>query len=104
MKRILLFILLLAFSYPCIGQSRIIPQDKLLHMGGCYVIGATTSSLVYNITEDRKKAFVYGFLTSIVIGGAKEIYDIKHGDPDWGDYACDAVGGALGSFTVVIRF
>ena len=104
MKRILLFILLLAFSYPCMGQSRIIPNDKLIHMGGCYAIGATTSSLVYNITEDRKKAFIYGFLTSIIVGGAKEIYDIKHGDPDWGDYACDAVGGALGSFTVVVRF
>tara|TARA_R110002153_G_C13195621_1_gene486479 strand:+ start:433 stop:654 length:222 start_codon:yes stop_codon:yes gene_type:complete len=73
-------------------------------MGGCYAIGATTSSLVYNITEDRKKAFIYGFLTSIVVGGIKEVYDIKHGDPDWGDYAFDAVGGALGSFTVVIRF
>lgn len=104
MKRILLIILLLAFNYPCMGQSPFIPQDKLLHMGGCYAIGATTSSLVYNITEDRKKAFVYGFLTSIIVGGVKEIYDIKHGDPDWGDYAFDAVGGALGSFTVVIRF
>ena len=102
MKRILVFLLL--FNYPCMGQSPFIPQDKLLHMGGCYAIGATTSSLIYNITEDRKKAFVYGFLTSIIVGGVKEIYDIKHGDSSWGDMGANVVGGTLGSFSIVVRF
>jgi uncharacterized protein YfiM (DUF2279 family) len=79
-------------------------QDKLLHMGGCYVISATTASLVYNITEDRKKAFIYGTLSSVIIGGIKEIYDINHGDSNWADMRANVVGGTLGAFTVTVRF
>ena len=74
----LLIIILLFINTTCVSQS-IIPQDKLLHAGGCYVISSTTSSIVYNITENRKKAFIYGVLSSVVIGGIKELYDIKHG-------------------------
>ena len=104
----LLFLFLLLFSTPCLGQSCLdpikIPQDKLLHTGGCYVISATTSSIVYNITEDRKKAFIYGLSSAIIIGGVKEIYDIKCGDSNWGDMGANVIGGTLGAFTVTIRF
>ena len=125
MKLLLLFILL--FSTPCLGQNDVpyyggtpenfrfglsqmdnfvesIGQDKLLHAGGCYVISATTASIVYNITENRKKAFIYGVLSSVVIGGIKELYDIKHGDSSWGDMGANVVGGTLGSFSIVVRF
>jgi hypothetical protein len=112
MKLLLLFLLL--FSTPCVGQDNDVPyhggnsenfrfglgqldkftesigQDKLLHAGGCYVISSTTASLVYNITEDRKKAFIYGVLSSVVVGGIKELYDI--------------IGGTLGALVVTVRF
>ena len=99
----LLIIILLFINTTCVSQS-IIPQDKLLHAGGCYVISATTASIVYNITENRKKAFMYGVLSSVVIGGIKEIHDIKHGDSNWGDMSANVVGGTLGAFTVTVRF
>ena len=125
MKLLLLFLLL--FSTPCLGQDDVpyyggnsenfrfglgqmdkfvesIGQDKLLHMGGCYVISATTASLVYNITEDRKKAFIYGTLSSVIIGGIKEIYDINHGDSNWGDMGANVVGATLGASVVIVRF
>ena len=125
MKLLLLFLLL--FSTPCLGQDDVpyyggnsenfrfglsqmdmfvesIGQDKLLHMGGCYVISATTASLVYNITENRKKAFIYGTLSSVIIGGIKEIHDINHGDSNWADMRAIVVGGTLGAFTVTVRF
>jgi len=126
MKLLLLFILL--FSTPCLGQGSDIPyhggnsenfrfglgqmdkfvesigQDKLLHAGGCYVISTTTASIVYNITESRKKAFIYGTLSSVVIGGIKELHDIKHGDSNWADMGANVVGGVLGAFTVTVRF
>ena len=126
MKLLLLFLLL--FSTPCVGQDNDVPyhgsnsenlrfglgqmdkfvesigQDKLLHAGGCYVISATTASLVYNITEDRKKAFIYGLSSAIIVGGLKEIYDIKCGDSNWGDMGANVIGGTLGAFTVTIRF
>ena len=127
MKLLLLFIFLF-YSTPCVGQDNDIPyhggnsenlrfglsqldqftetvgQDKLLHMGGCYVISATTASLVYNITEDRKKAFIYGTLSSVIIGGIKEIYDINNGDSNWADMRANVIGGTLGAFTVTVRF
>lgn len=105
MKLLFLFLL---FSTLCLGQSCLdpikIPQDKLLHMGGCYVISSTTASIVYNITEDRKKAFIYGLSSAIIIGGVKEIYDINHGDSNWADMGANVVGGTLGAFTITIRF
>jgi len=99
----LLIIILLFINTTCVSQS-LIPQDKLLHAGGCYVISSTTSSIVYNITENRKKAFIYGVLSSVVIGGIKELYDINHGDSSWGDMGANVVGGTLGSFSIVVRF
>jgi len=103
-----LFLFLLLFSIPCLGQSCLdpikIPQDKLLHMGGCYVISATTASIVYNITEDHKKAFIYGLSSAIIVGGIKEIYDINCGESNWGDMGANVIGGTLGAFTITIRF
>jgi len=99
----LLIIILLFINTTCVSQS-LIPQDKLLHTGGCYVISATTASIVYNITEDRKKAFIYGLSSAIIVGGIKEIYDIKCGDSNWGDMGANVVGGTLGAFTVAVRF
>ena len=99
----LLIIILLFINTTCVSQS-IIPQDKLLHAGGCYVISSTTSSIVYNITENRKKAFIYGLSSAIIVGGLKEIYDIKCGDSNWGDMGANVVGGTLGAFTIVVRF
>ena len=127
MKLLLLFIFLF-YSTPCVGQSNDIPyhggnsenlrfglsqldqltesvgQDKLLHMGGCYVISATTASLVYNITKNRKKAFIYGVLSSVVVGGIKELYDINHGDSNWADMGANVVGATLGASVVIVRF
>jgi len=126
MKLLLLFILL--FSTPCLGQDNDVPyyggtpenfrfglsqmdkfvesvgQDKLLHAGGCYVISATTASIVYNITENRKKAFMYGVLSAVVVGGIKEIHDIKHGDSNWADMGANVIGGTLGALVVTVRF
>ena len=126
--KLLLLLFLLLYSTPCLGQDNDVPyhggtpqnlrfgigqldqfveiigQDKVLHMSGCYVISSTTASIVYNITENRKKAFVYGVLSSVIIGGIKELHDINHGDSNWADMRANVVGGMLGAFTVTVRF
>ena len=126
--KLLLLLFLLLYSTPCLGQNNDVPyhggnsrnfqfglsqldkltesigQDKLLHMGGCYVISSTTASIVYNITENRKKAFVYGVLSSVIIGGIKEIHDINHGDSNWADMGANVIGGTLGALVVTVRF
>ena len=127
MKLLLLFIFLF-YSTPCVGQNNDVPyhggnsrnfqfglsqldeftesigQDKLLHMGGCYVISSTTASIVYNITENRKKAFIYGVASAVIIGGIKEIHDINHGDSNWADMGANVIGGTLGALVVTVRF
>ena len=126
--KLLFLLFLLLYSTPCLGQDHDVPyhgstpqnlrfgmgqldqftetigQDKLLHMGGCYVISSTTASIVYNITENRKKAFVYGVLSSVIIGGIKELHDINHGDSNWADMRANVVGGTLGALVVTVRF
>ena len=64
--KLLLFFIFVLYSTPCLGQ---IPQDKLLHAGGCYAISATTSSIMYNITENKKKSLIYGISSAVIIGG-----------------------------------
>jgi VanZ family protein len=126
--KLLLLLFLLLYSTPCLGQNNDVPyhgstpqnlrfgmgqldqftetvgQDKLLHMGGCYVISSTTASIVYNITENRKKAFVYGVLSSVIIGGIKELHDINHGDSNWADMGANVIGATLGALVVTVRF
>ena len=126
--KLLLLLFLLLYSTPCLGQNNDVPyhggnsrnfqfglsqldkftesigQDKLLHMGGCYVISSTTASIVYNITENRKKAFVYGVASAVIIGGIKELHDINHGDSNWADMGANVIGGTLGALVVTVRF
>jgi len=47
---------------------------------------------------------MYGILTSVVVGGLKELHDRDHGDSDWNDMGANIVGGTLGSIVVVIKF
>ena len=126
--KLLLLLFLLLYSTPCLGQNNDVPyhggnnrnfrfglsqldkftesigQDKLLHMGGCYVISSTTASIVYNITENRKKAFIYGVASAVIIGGIKEIHDINHGDSNWADMGANVIGATLGALVVTVRF
>ena len=126
--KLLFLLFLLLYSTPCLGQDHDVPyhgstpqnlrfgmgqldqftetigQDKLLHMGGCYVISSTTASIVYNITEDRKKAFIYGISSAVIIGGIKEIHDINHGDSNWADMGANVIGATLGALVVTVRF
>ena len=83
--------------------AQIIPQDKLLHLSASYVIASATTSLV-SYKYPKKKAFWIGVATGTLVGIGKELCDIKHGNPEWGDLGADVVGALLGSFTVTIRF
>ena len=83
--------------------AQIIPEDKLLHLSASYVIASTTTSLV-SCKYSKKQAFWIGVATGTAVGVGKELYDIKHGNPEWGDLGADVVGALLGSFTVTIRF
>ena len=78
--------------------------DKQLHMAGCFMISSWTTSLVYNRTADKRKAILVGFGVGMIAGIAKEIYDIEHGSPQWGDVAADAIGSSLGAVSITFTF
>ena len=94
--------LIIFFMITNVVSAQIVQQDKLLHAGGCYVISSSVAALVYNKTNDKKKSLIYGFGVSVLAGVAKEVYDIKCGDPDVKDIAADIVGASLGIITIRI--
>jgi len=98
MKQLILIMLISSHSL-----AQIIPEDKLLHLSATYVISSTTTSLV-SYKYPKKQAFWIGVAAGTLVGVGKELYDIKHGNPEWGDLGADVVGALLGSFTVTIRF
>ena len=77
-------------------------QDKQLHMGGTYVISSIASSYTLNKTNDKRKALLVGIVAGITAGLAKEIYDIKYGNPDLADLAADAIGATTGALVITI--
>ena len=107
MKRMLCSVLL-ALTVSLNAQSSI-PEffnsaDKQLHIGSCYMISSMTTALVYKRTANKRKSILIGLGTGIALGVAKELYDIKHGNPELGDIAADAIGAGLGVLCVRITF
>ena len=98
MKKLIALLLLISTS--CIGQ---IQQDKLLHLSGCYIVSATTTTLLLDRYPERKAARI-GFAVGVGVGIAKEIYDIKYGTPSAGDLVADIIGAGLGAVVIRIRF
>ena len=94
--------LIIFFMITNIVSAQILPQDKQLHIGATYMLGASTAALVYNKTGDKKKATVCGLIVPMIAGIAKEIYDINHGHPDMNDILANTVGSSLGVITIRI--
>ena len=86
------------------AQGFMVSTDKQLHMTGCFIISSLTTSYVYNRTADKRKAVLIGFGAGMVAGIAKEIYDIKYGNPDWADILADAIGSGLGAVSITFTF
>tara|TARA_R110002020_G_scaffold302569_1_gene517915 strand:- start:233 stop:535 length:303 start_codon:yes stop_codon:yes gene_type:complete len=84
------------------ARAQMIQDDKLLHMGGSYLISSAVSSVVYNKTKNKKCSFLFGLGASILVGSSKEIYDIKNGDSNWEDMLANTIGATLGIVTIKI--
>ena len=98
MKKIIIALLVCMSS---MGQT--IPQDKLMHFSSCYIISATSTTLLLQKYE-KKEATWIGFGIGATIGVSKEIYDMRCGHSDMKDLYADLLGAALGSVVIRIRF
>ena len=94
--------LIIFFMITNIVSAQYIREDKVIHATSVYLLSASTTSLVYNRTKSKKKAMVYGFILPMIAGVAKEIRDVKHGDPDVNDILANTVGASLGVITIRI--
>ena len=94
--------LIIFFMITNIVSAQHIREDRIIHTTGVYLLSASTTALVYNKTKSKKKAAVYGFILPMMVGVAKEIRDIKYGDPDVNDVIANAVGASLGIITIRI--
>ncbi len=84
-------------------SAQTIPQDKMLHFSGCYIVSASTTTLA-SYYLPKKKAFWVGVSVGTALGIAKEIWDINNGTPEINDLGADILGSLAGSITVTIRF
>ena len=98
MKGIIIALLICMSS---MGQT--IPRDKLMHFSSCYMISATSTTILLNKYPKKKAAWI-GFGIGATVGMSKEIYDMRCGHSDMNDLYADLLGAALGSVVVRIRF
>ncbi|WNH10517.1 hypothetical protein [Thalassobellus suaedae] len=93
-------ILALSFTGLCSGQF--ISNDGELHVAAGALISATTYTVVYSTTKNKKKAFWYSLSASVLAGIAKEVYDSTkpHNNFDAADVAATTVGGLVASTTL----
>ena len=98
MKEIIIALLIYVST---MGQT--IPHDKLMHFSSCYMISATSTTLL-SYKYPKKKAAWIGFGIGVTVGVVKEVYDIKYGHSDMNDIYADILGAAAGAIVVRIRF
>ena len=85
-----------------ITNAQGIPKDKQLHFGAGLVSGTVGYEYVYSKTNNRKKAFAAGILTSVLAGVVKETYDsTQSGNKfDIKDLGATALGGISVNVTI----
>ncbi len=92
---------ILALSFFTFSNAQFISGDDQLHFAIGAGISATTYSIVYAKTKNKKKAFWYSFAASTLAGFSKEFYDgyIISGRFDTGEAVATAAGGLVASYT-----
>ncbi|NMH85907.1 hypothetical protein [Flavivirga algicola] len=93
-------IILLSFTGLCSSQS--ITSDHKLHFGVGALISATTYTVVYSATKNKKKAFWYSLGSSTLAGLTKEVLDSSKENNrfDTGELAATSLGGLTASATI----
>ena len=84
--------------------SQEIPYDKKAHFVAGAWVSACAYPIVYSITKDKKKAFLYSLGASTLVGLGKEILDSTkpHNRFDSADLGTTILGGFMVSFTFEI--
>lgn len=96
MRFILCCLLLLWPARSVHAQDAWLGRDKALHFGISLALGAGGYGAAAPLVEPRWARASLGGGFALTVGGAKELWDRKHGDPSWRDFSWDAAGSAVG--------
>ena len=78
-----------------------IGDDKIYHFAAGMLLGGGVQAVVYSETGNRKKAVIYGLMSGLTIGLAKELVDeINYNGFD----SKDLLATVLGSVTIIVPF
>ena len=96
------FVIILAVSFTGLCKAQSISGDDKLHFGAGALISATTYTIVYTTTKNKKKAFWYSLGTSALAGLAKEVYDSgkENNRFNSGELVATTLGGLTASATI----
>lgn len=98
----IMVLLLIFFAGTKICNAQFISRDDKLHFGAGALISATTYTIVYSTTKNKKKAFWYSLGTSTLAGFAKEAYDGTQDNNkfDTGEMIATSLGGLTATVTI----
>ncbi len=95
MKTLKSLIILSVIVLSSVQTSKAWEQDKTKHVIAGTVITAATSALTFELTKNKRTAFLAGMAATIVAGAAKElIYDkaMGRGTPEFADFGATVMG------------
>lgn len=99
----LLTTLIFVFYFSNICNAQFISADDKLHLGAGAIISATTYTIVYSTTKNKKKAFWYSLGASTLAGITKELIDVSENERfDTGEVVATTIGGLTASVTLNI--
>jgi putative lipoprotein len=93
--RLFSFLLVLCLAVPARADDGW-GRDKSLHFGISVALGAGGYGGSALLVQPRWQRALLGGGFAIGVGGAKELWDIRHGDPSWKDFTWDVAGAAVG--------
>tara|TARA_R110002050_G_scaffold100607_2_gene208377 strand:+ start:25448 stop:25795 length:348 start_codon:yes stop_codon:yes gene_type:complete len=94
-------VLILALFYTGLCNAQFISTDDKLHLGAGALISATTYTIVYSTTKNKKKAFWYSLGVSALAGITKELIDVSENERfDTGEIIATTTGGLIASTTI----
>ena len=97
-----LFTVILALTFTSLSNAQFISNDGELHLAAGALISATTYSIIYASTKNKKKAFWMSLSAATIAGVVKEAMDSRKENNkfDSGDLAATSLGGLTASFTL----
>jgi hypothetical protein len=99
--KILITSLVLLFAGSNICSAQFVSGDDKLHLAAGTLISATTYTIVYTTTKNKKKAFWYSLGVSALAGFTKELIDVSENEKfDTGEIAATTLGGLTASMTI----